>query len=404
MTGRWLSIVGLGEDGLEGLSPVARGLVDRAEVLVGGTRHLAMVPENGAVERMTWASPLRLTIEEILRRRGRRVVVLATGDPMWYGIGVTLARAVPPAEMLILPAASAFGLACARLGWPLAEVECLTLHGRPLALLNGVVAPGARLLLLSNDGTTPAEVARALTALGYGPSRLVALEHMGGAKERQVEATAESWAAERVADLNTLAVECVAAGPEAFVRPRVPGLPDEAFIHDGQLTKREIRAATLAALAPLPGQRLWDVGAGCGSVAIEWLRCGRSLRAVAVEREARRAAMIAENAAALGVPQLEIVTGEAPAALADLPAPDAVFIGGGVTAPGLAERCWEVLPRGGRLVANAVTVEGEARLIALRAAIGGTLTRLAVSRAEPVGPFTGWRPLRPVTQLAAAKP
>lgn len=404
MTVRWLSVVGLGEDGLEGLSPVARGLIDRAEVLVGGTRHLAMVPENGAVERMTWASPLRLTIEEILRRRGRRVVVLATGDPMWYGIGVTLARAVPPAEMLILPAASAFGLACARLGWPLAEVECLTLHGRPLALLNGVVAPGARLLLLSNDGTTPAEVARALTALGYGPSRLVALEHMGGAKERQVEATAEGWAAERVADLNTLAVECVAAGPEAFVRPRVPGLPDEAFIHDGQLTKREIRAATLAALAPLPGQRLWDVGAGCGSVAIEWLRCGRSLRAIAVERAAGRAAMIAENAAALGVPQLEIVTGEAPDALADLPAPDAVFIGGGVTAPGLAERCWEALPRGGRLVANAVTVEGEARLIALRAAIGGTLTRIAVSRAEPVGPFTGWRPLRPVTQLAAAKP
>src|SRR5690606_5823428 len=177
------------------------------------------------------------------------------------------------------------------------------------------VAPGARLLLLSNDGTTPAEVARALTALGYGPSRLVALEHMGGAKERQVEATAEGWAAERVADLNTLAVECVAAGPEAFVRPRVPGLPDEAFIHDGQLTKREIRAATLAALAPLPGQRLWDVGAGCGSVAIEWLRCGRSLRAIAVERAAGRAAMIAENAAALGVPQLEIVTGEAPDAL-----------------------------------------------------------------------------------------
>ncbi|WP_119458944.1 precorrin-6y C5,15-methyltransferase (decarboxylating) subunit CbiE [Rhodospirillaceae bacterium SYSU D60014] len=399
---RWLSIVGLDEGGLATLPALARELIDQAELLVGGARHLAMVPEGGA-ERMSWASPLKLTVEEILRWRGRRVVVLATGDPMWYGVGVTLARAVPLEEMLILPAPSAFSLACARLGWPLAETECLTLHGRPLALLNGAVAPGARLLLLSHDGTTPATVAKALVELGYGASRVVALEHMGGAAERHVAATAETWTAAQVGDLNTVAVECM-AGPDAVIRPHTPGLSDEAFRHDGQLTKREIRAMTVAALAPLPGQRLWDIGAGCGSIAIEWLRCGRSLRAVAVERDAERVSMITENAVTLGVPQLQVVVGAAPAALADLPSPDAVFIGGGVTMPGLAERCWAALPCGGRLVVNVVTVEGEGRLIALRDEIGGTLTRLAVSRAEPVGPFSGWRPLMPVTQFAAVKP
>jgi precorrin-6B C5,15-methyltransferase / cobalt-precorrin-6B C5,C15-methyltransferase len=402
MMTRWLSIVGLEESGLATLPALGRELIDQAELLVGGARHLAMVPESNA-ERMSWASPLKRTVEDILRWRGRRVVVLATGDPMWYGVGVTLARAVPLEEMLILPTPSAFSLACARLGWPLAETECLTLHGRPLALLNGAVAPGARLLLLSHDGTTPAAVAKAMVELGYGPSRVVALEHMGGAAERQVAATAETWPAAQVADLNTVAVECV-AGPEAVIRPHTPGLPDEAFRHDGQLTKREIRAMTIAALAPLPGQRLWDIGAGCGSIAIEWLRCGRSLRATAIERDAERVSMITENAAVLGVPQLQVVTGAAPGALADLPPPDAVFIGGGVTVPGLAERCWTALPRGGRLVVNVVTVEGEGRLIGLRDEIGGTLTRLAVSRAEPVGPFSGWRPLMPVTQFAAVKP
>ena len=399
---RWLTIIGLGEDGLEGLTPAARKLIERAETLVGGERHLATVP-NGTAERLRWASPLKVTIDEILKRRERRVVVLATGDPLWFGIGVTLLRAVPAAETWIMPGVSAFTHACARLGWPVAEVECLTLHGRSFAFLNGVVAPGARLLLLSHDGATPLAVAKALTALGYGPSRLTVLEHMGGADERHLSGTAADWTVGQAQTLNTIAVECV-PGPGAVVRGRVPGLPDDAFHHDGQLTKREVRAATLAALAPTPGQHLWDVGAGCGSVGIEWLRSHRTLAAVAVERAADRCGLVRENAAALGVPNLQLVEGEAPAALADLPPPDAVFIGGGLTTAGLVERCWQALKPRGRLVANAVTVEGEARLFALRANIGGELTRIAISRAEPVGPYTGWRAYMPVTQLAVTKP
>jgi precorrin-6Y C5,15-methyltransferase (decarboxylating) len=330
-------------------------------------------------------------------------VVLATGDPMWYGIGVTLARTLERDELVILPALSAFSLACARLGWPLAEVETLTLHGRPLDLINGVVYPGARVLALSEDGATPAQVAGRLAELGYGASRLVVLEHMDGPEERVVEGKAQDWAPERLADLNTIAVECVAdAGTAA--RSRLPGLPDQAYRHDGQLTKRELRAVTLAALAPLPGELLWDVGAGCGSVAIEWLRGARGARAVAIERDQGRRALMAENAAALGAPTLAVVAGEAPAALEGLEAPDAVFVGGGLSTDGLLEACWAALGPGGRLVANAVTLEGEARLMAWRGQAGGELRRVAVSRAEAIGALTGWRPLKPVTQLAVVKP
>jgi precorrin-6Y C5,15-methyltransferase (decarboxylating) len=398
---RWLTIIGLGEEGLEGLPAVARKYIAQAQTLVGGARHLAKVP-NGTAERLTWASPLTRTVDAILQRRGRRVVVLATGDPLWFGIGVTLLRTVPVEETCILPGVSAFALAAARVGWPLAEVECLTLHGRSLALLNGVVAPGARLLLLSGDGTTPLAVAEALAALGYGPSRLTVLENMGGADEHRVVGTAGDWSVGETAALNTIAVDCI-AGAGAVVRARVPGLPDDAYRHDGQLTKREVRAATIAALAPTPGQQLWDVGAGCGSIAIEWLRCHRTLSAIAIEREPERCAMILDNAGALGVPDLEIVEGQAPECLGSLPPPDAVFVGGGLATPGLIGRCWEALKPGGRFVANAVTLEGEARLLALRDEFGGDLTRIAISRAERIGAYTGWRPHMPVTQFVTVK-
>jgi precorrin-6B C5,15-methyltransferase / cobalt-precorrin-6B C5,C15-methyltransferase len=398
---RWLAILGIGDAGLASLDGEARRLVEAAELLVGGERHLAMVPA-GRAERLTWETPLSRTVQKILARRGGKVVVLATGDPMWFGVGVTLARHVPMAEMTILPQVSAFSLAAARLGWPLAEVDCLTLHGRPLEILNSAVAPGARLLLLSHDGMTPAAVARRLAELGYGGSRMAVLEHMAGAKERRIDGIAADWHTARTADLNSIAVECV-ADPGAPRRSRAPGLPDEAFRHDGQLTKREYRAAALARLGPLPGETLWDVGAGAGSIAIEWLRQHRSLEAHAVESEAARVASIEANAAALGVPRLAIHHGTAPEALEGLPAPDAVFIGGGLTAPGLADRCWSALRAGGRLVAHAVTTEGEGRLLALQAELGGDLTRLSVSRAEPVGGFLGWKPLMPVTQLAAVK-
>jgi precorrin-6Y C5,15-methyltransferase (decarboxylating) len=400
---RWLSIVGLGEGGWAELSAIGRSLVEAAELIVGGERHLAMLPDHVRGQRASWATPLRLTVEEIVGRRGHPVAVLATGDPMHYGVGVTLARAVPIDEMLILPAASAFSLAAARLGWPVADCECLTLHGRPLDRIAGLLSPGARLLLLSHDGSTPGLVAADLTRLGWGPSRLLTLEHMGGPKERTIEATAESWPATAIADLNTLAVECRPA-LGTLARPRLPGLPDDAFTIDGQLTKREVRAATLAALAPLPGERLWDVGAGCGSIAIEWLRAGRGMQANAIESNAVRCRLIAQNAATLGVPELEIQAGEAPDALRGLPRPDAVFIGGGLGAAGLVERCWEQLRAGGRLVANAVTLDGEVALVARQAELGGSLTRIAIARAEAVGGHLAWRPLMPVTQWAAVKP
>ena len=402
MTGAaWLSVVGIGEDGLAGLTPAARRLVDQAEVLVGGARHLAMLPEDER-ERIAWPKPMDAAIPAIAERRGRRVCVLASGDPSCFGAARKILRAVPLAETEIVPSPSAFSLACARLGWSLPDVETITLHWRPVACLHPHVLPGNRIVALSRDGETPGQIAALLRERGYGGSAMTVLARMGGPKEARCDGLAADWRAADIADLNVVAIDCV-ADSDAPLLPRVPGLPDEAFANDGQLTKREVRAATLAALAPVPGQRLWDVGAGCGSIAIEWLRAAPHTTAVAIERDETRAALIAKNAEALGMPMLEIVRGAAPEALADLPAPDAVFLGGGLTAERLFETCWERLSAGGRLVANAVTVEGESALGAWHGRVGGSLTRIAVSRAEPVGRRLGWRPLMPVTQLAVVK-
>jgi precorrin-6Y C5,15-methyltransferase (decarboxylating) len=404
-TAPWLSIVGIGEDGLDGIAPAARTLVDDAQVLVGGARHLAMIPQDHPAERLTWRSPLTDTVADLRARQGRAVCVLATGDPMSYGIGVTLGRAFGRDALRVHPVAGAFSLAAARLGWPMEEVGRLTLHGRPLSLLAAHLAPRRRLLILSENGETPAQVAAFLTARGYGASRLVALSHLGGAAEETVEAAAEAWGDRRVADLNTLAVRCT-AGPTAPPPGLAPGLPDDLFAHDGQLTKQEVRAATLAALRPFPEAVLWDVGAGAGSIAIEWMRAGG--RALALEPKAERRAFIAENAERLGAPQLTVVAGSAPDGLADLadraPQPDAIFFGGGLTAGDGVERALDALAPGGRFVANAVTLEGEARLAALHAAQGGEMRRIAVSRLVAVGPYHGWRPMMPVTQYCWIKP
>ena len=404
--GAWLAVVGLGEDGLAALAPAARTLVDTAEVLVGGRRHHALVPGHPG-ERLIWRVPLRDTMADIAARRGRRVTVLATGDPMAYGIGTTLARHFAAEEMVVLPAPGAFSLAAARLGWSLGEVACLTLHGRPLSLLASWLTPGARLLLLADDGGTAAQVAAHLCAAGWGSSRIVALAHMGGPEETRREAIAAAWNDVPTADFVTLAVTCV-PGPEARPLARVPGLPDDAFAHDGQLTKRAVRAATLARLQPLPGQHLWDLGAGCGSIAIEWLRAaqnadGRGATAVAVERDAGRRALIARNAATLGTPFLDIVGADSEEALARLYPPDAVFIGGGISTA-LVERAVAALKPGGRLVANTVSTEGEAVVLAARARHGGDLVRLAVSEVTTTGTRTVWRALAPVTQWALARP
>ncbi|MGC5014480.1 precorrin-6y C5,15-methyltransferase (decarboxylating) subunit CbiE [Streptosporangium sp. DT93] len=397
-----VTVVGIGADGWAGLSRAARWELHAAEVLMGAARQLALVPEPSA-ERVVWPSPLLPALPGLIdAHRGRRVCVLASGDPMFHGIGATLVRLLGADRVRVLPHPSSVSLACARLGWAADRVEVVSLVTRPPEVLHPALHDGRRLLVLSADGRTPAAVAALLVARGYGASAMTVLERLGGAEERAVTGTAAGWSPAASHDLNVVAVECRAdAGTVAL--PRLPGLPDEAFEHDGQLTKREVRAVTLSRLAPAPGELLWDVGAGAGSIGVEWMRAHPDNRAVAVESRPGRAAAIARNAAALGVPGLEVVVGAAPAALAGLERPDAVFVGGGVTVPGVVEACWEALRPRGRLVANAVTVESEAVLASWHGELGGELVRLAVSRAAPVGGFTGWRPMMPVTVWVAVR-
>ena len=402
MVDKWLSVVGIGEDGLSGLSSIARFLVDRAQVVVGGARHLAMLPTDDTREKLLWESPLQATVDEIIRRRGESICVLASGDPMCHGIGVTLSRRIPIAEMTIIPTASAFSLVCARLGWALADVETFSLTNRPIASIALGLYPGALLLVLSADRHTPDLVAQMLTQRGFGGSLMTVFERMSGDSERRIEGVAAAWNVPDLADLNTIAI-AVAADRKTMIFPRTAGLLDAAYLHDGQLTKREVRAVTLSTLAPIPGQLLWDVGAGCGSIAIEWMRSHRGCRAIAIERHPTRLQYIAENASNLGVPSLQIIAGEAPAALVNLPQPDAIFIGGGVTAEAVLETCWNALGEGGRLVVNAVTVESELKVLQWHSLHGGELIRIGIQRVGAIGSFQGWKPLAPVTQWAVVK-
>ena len=400
---RWLSIVGIGEDGVEGLSPIARGLVAGADIVFGGERHLKLAAPliNGEAKR--WPSPFSGAVGEVLASRGRQVCVLASGDPFFYGVGSVLAAHVSPDETLVVPAPSAFSLAAARLGWALPDLALVSLHGRTLDRIRPHLHPGARVLALTSDGEGPRALARLLTASGFGASRLTVLEALGGPSERIRTTTASDFNLAGIAELNTVAVE-VKASPGARVLAFTPGLADDLFEHDGQITKREIRAVTLSSLAPQRGEVLCDIGAGSGSVAIEWMLAHPSMRAIAVETRADRAARIRRNAVSFGVPELEVVEGTAPAALAGLATPDAVFIGGGANGDGVLDAVIALLRPGGRLVVNAVTLETEARLIARQASVGGTLARIAVSRADSVGEKTAWRPALPVTQWVWVKP
>lgn len=402
---RWLSIVGIGEDGVDGLSPVARRLVSDAELVVGGQRHLTLAASLIRGRPLSWPSPIGDALPEIEKHRGRPVAVLASGDPFHYGVGDLLMRAVSPGEALCVPQAGAFSLAAARLGWSLQDVALVSLHGRALEGIVRHLQPGARILALSWDGETPAKLAALLRTRGLEASAMTVLERMGGPGERVRHAMANSFDLEEVAPLNTIALHV--AGPVSSALSLAPGLDDSLFEHDGQLTKRDIRAVTVSALAPRHGELLWDVGLGAGSVAIEWLLRHPSLRAIGIEEGAERAARAARNAAVLGTPDLRIVQGHAPEALAGLPAPDAVFVGGGLGDDGLFEAVWSALKPGGRLVANAVSLGSEAKLIGLFQQHGGELTRLEVSKsgkAGTSGKVFVWRPAAPVIQWRVTKP
>ena len=402
---RWLSIVGIGEDGIDGLSPVAQRLISDAELVVGGKRHLALADPLIKGQRLAWPSPISDALPEIARHRGRPVAVLASGDPFHYGVGDLLLRAIPADETLCLPRPSAFSLAAARLGWSLQDVALVSLHGRALEGIVRHLQPGARILALSWDGETPAKLAALLQARSFGDSAITVLERMGGAAERVRRTTAKGFDLKKIEPLNTIALEVIGSTSVAF--GLAPGLDDSLFEHDGQLTKRDVRAITVSALAPRQGELLWDVGVGAGSIAIEWLLRHPSLQAIGIEEGAERAARATRNAAALGTPDLRIVQGHAPEALAGLPAPDAVFIGGGLGDAGVFEAVWSALKPGGRLVANAVSLGSEAMLIELFQRHGGELTRIEIAKSGPAGrsgKVFVWRPAAPIIQWRVTKP
>jgi precorrin-6Y C5,15-methyltransferase (decarboxylating) len=399
---RWLSIIGIGEDGVAGLSPAAQALIAQAALVVGGQRHLDLLGDLAKGERLAWPSPMHDAFPAILARRGEYVTVVATGDPFFYGVGSVLAAQVPADEMVCLPSISAFTLAAGRLGWAQQDCALVTLHGRAFERVLPVLQPNAKVLALSWDGTTPAKLAELLVRYGFGDTRMIVCEAMGGPGERLQTSFAKDFALDGISPLNLIALD-IPACPGARIIPLTPGLPDGWFEHDGQLTKREVRAVTLAALEPHRGGLLWDIGAGSGSVGIEWMLCHPANRAVAIERDAARAARIARNAASLGVPDLRIVEGAAPVALAELPTPDAVFIGGGATHAGVIGAALAALPVGGRLVVNGVTIETQAALADRFKTLGGDLRTIQISHADPVGGFHGMRPALPVTQWAVTK-
>lgn len=398
---KWLSVIGIGEDGIDGLTPAVRKLLAQAHLVVGGARHLALAGPLLA-KTMTWPSPLASAIPKILARRGSPVCVLASGDPFFYGVGTLLSAHVGPQEMQCFPAPSAFSLAAARLNWSLQDCCLMSLHGRGFERIIPVLQPSSKILCLSWDETTPPRLAKLLCERGLGQSRIVVMEAMEGQRERTRAATAEAYSMEGIDPLNLVALE-IAATPQSRILPVANGLADSWFETNGQLTKREVRAVTLSSLAPRRGELLWDVGAGSGSIAIEWLLSDPANRAIAIEARADRASLIRRNAENLGVPYIEIVTGKAPEAFANLARPQAIFVGGGASNATLLDAAFDALPPGGRLVVNAVTLEAEAELIRRFKARGGELLRIEIARAKPLGSFQASRPALPVTQWSVTK-
>ncbi len=391
----WLTIIGIGEDGLSGLSPASRKAIEQADSIFGGPRHLELAGTSGRAR--PW--PVPFSVEPVLAERGRNVVVLASGDPFWHGAGGKLAGHLRQEEWVAHPAPSTFSLAAARLGWQLEDTICLGLHAAPFERLRPVLSKGVKAICLLRDGQAVAMLAHWLEAHGFGPSRLAVLEALGGPRERVRFTTAAEYDLDEVAQPVAIAIH--ADGPGGL--PRVSGLPDDLFAHDGQITKRPVRALTLSALAPRPGELLWDIGAGSGSVSVEWMLAAPGARSVAVEADAARADRAAANVDAFGLGhRFTLVTAQAPAGLAGLPEPDAVFIGGGAS-EALLRALWSLLPEGTRMVANAVTLESETLFSKWSANKGGTLLRIELAEAGPLGSRRGWRAAMPVVQWSVTR-
>ena len=388
----WLTIIGLGENGPEGLTDASRKALSEAEIIMGPPRHLSLLPETGAA-RVEWPVPFADGVQHLLTLRGRRVVVLASGDPFWFGAGTVLARYFAPTEWSAHPGPSVFSLAAAKLGWGIEGVTCLGLHAAPLSRLRPHLAHGVRLIVTLRDGAAVGDLAAYLVATGFGSTQMDVLSALGGPRERHVTLRADEPVPEGIAHPVCVALTC-GEGPAL---PRTSGKPDEIFETDGQLTKRPVRALTLSALAPRPYERLWDIGGGTGTIAIEWLLSDRTVTATTIEQSPERAARIARNATDLGVERLQVVTGTAPAALDGLPDPDVVFVGGGLSDT-LLEVLQTRLRAGTRLVCNAVTLESEATLTRWHGKLGGDLMRIELAHARALGSLTGWKSAYPVVQ------
>ncbi len=388
-----MTIIGIGEDGLAGLSDASRKALDEAEVVFGGERHLALA---GITDRgRAWPVPFDADI--VLQCRGRPTVVLASGDPFWHGAGGTLVEKLQAREWIAHSAPSTFSLAAARLGWRLENVVCLGLHAAPFERLLPHLSRDARIICLVRDGRAASDLARWLTERGWGPSAMWTLSALGGPPESITQHRADSYAGDSGHTLVAVALE--ARGAQGLARSS--GLPDALFVHDGQLTKRPVRALALSALSPRAGERLWDIGAGSGSISIEWALCGGT--AIAVEARGERTANIRSNATSFGLShRITVIEGEAPGILSDLAAPDAVFIGGGLDAD-MFDALWSRIAQGVRLVAHAVTLETEALLSDLHRRHGGELMRLEIAQAEPLGRYRSWKAARPIVQWSVIR-
>ncbi|NOD92044.1 precorrin-6y C5,15-methyltransferase (decarboxylating) subunit CbiE [Ruegeria sp. HKCCD4884] len=389
----WLTVLGLGEDGLDGLSPTSRQVLDRAEVIMGPPRHLSLLPETGA-ERVEWPVPFSDGLPILQGLRGKQTVVLASGDPFWFGAGSVIARNFDAGEWTALPGQSTFSLAAARLGWPLESTLTFGLHAAPLTRLRPHLAPGLRAILLLRDGKAVAELATYLTETGFADSSLHVMQALGGPRENSQTVTLTEALLGTFDHPVCVGLDVTGAGPALS---KASGKPDDIFDTDGQITKRPIRALTLSALAPQRGEHLWDIGGGTGSISIEWLMCDPTLSATCVEPRADRAERIRRNADTLGQDRLNIVHGTAPEALSGVDLPDVVFIGGGLSANLLAWLRY-ALPKGTRLVANAVTLESEALLARWHEDLGGDLLRIELAHSAPLGPRRGWKSAYPVVQ------